>query len=224
MDNPAALKAPAGFNPAELTVALTQFITLIEKYAAASLCYDRVTLKREQVNPDYEHLWLALENTSFQGKHWPSFEFRLACANVRPNLFGAHPKLEFPEDTGKAQFDNWFAEAHDDFGAKFELRFAMPQSMDVSVWQRLSENDRKLIASLFGRLPSILGALDASGAHLRRPAKEWTNMVGEMKRILAQRMAPPKAIGPASPTTTVRLPAPPSVKPKRPASVAKKIK
>jgi hypothetical protein len=186
LEGPTLDAAPVGFVSNELKPALNRFIELIEKYMVASLHYDHVRLKRGERNPNYEHLWFEMENVAISGKQWPSFEFRLACANVRPNQFGEHPKLEFPEASGRTQIEQWFAESSDNLGAKLELRFATPQSMDVSVWRRLSENDRRLIVGLLGILPSMLVNLEESGEKLFRPAQDWQDMVNEMKRILVQ--------------------------------------
>ncbi len=103
LETPAALKLPAGFKPEALRNGLLELGRIIEQFPP-TLRYDRVGLKREQVNKDYEHLQLRFENLAFGGKRWPEFEFRLACANIRPKRFGTHPKLEFPEETSQAPF------------------------------------------------------------------------------------------------------------------------
>ncbi len=196
LENPAALKAPAEFNADQLKTGLGRFIDLIEKHAKASLRYDHIGLKREHIDPNYESLWLSLGNAAYRDQRWPAFEFRLSCANVRPGQFGLHPKFEFAEQTGPAQLEGWFAEAHDAFGPKLELRFALPNSIDVGVWQRVSENDRKLFVALLSRLPSMLAALKATGVQLQRPWDDWTKMLKDMQRIVASRLAPPKSITP----------------------------
>ncbi len=211
LESPAALKAPAGFNADQLKTGLGRFVELIEKHARSSLRYDVISLKREQVQPHYESLWLSLGNAAFRDQRWPTFEFRLSCANVRPGQFGLHPKLEFAEQKGTTQLEGWFEEAHDDFGPKLELRFALPGSVDVGVLKRLSENDRKLIVTLLSRLPSILSGLKATGVQLQRPWDDWTKMLKDMQRIIASRLAPPKPIEPPTAQAAVPkgLPAPP---------------
>ncbi len=156
----------------------------------ATLRFDTASLKREQVNPDYEHLWLCLHNLSFGGKRWPEFEFRLSCAGVRPKAFGRNPKLEFPEHTGQQPFAAWFDESFDDFGAKLELRFALPDAMDMALWQRLPSADHAFIAALLGRLPAILRTLQGAGQKIKRNWEDWLTMAGEMQRVLALRTAP----------------------------------
>ena len=149
--------------------------------------YDAVSLKREQVNPDYEHLWFRLDNVALQGQLWPNFEFRLSCAHVRPDSFGAFPKLEFPADSGQGPFQGWFVESSDDFGDKMELRFSVPDaSMDQEVWRRLAAEDRHLITALLTDLPRFLAALQQSGEKIQRPYADWTKMVSQMQRIATQ--------------------------------------
>lgn len=151
----------------------------------AVLRFDGVGLKREQVNPDYEHLWLRLGQLSLGEHCWPEFEFRLSCANVRPKKFGSHPKLEFPAETGQAPFDAWFEESYDDFGAKFELRFALPDAMDMAVWGQVSDRDRLFLKLLVQRLPAILSVLEHDGIKLKRAWKDWVKLAEETQNILA---------------------------------------
>lgn len=158
----------------------------------AILRYDRVSLKREQVNPDYEHLWLRFENLALGDKRWLEFEFRLSCADVRPNHFGRYPKLEFPEDSSQSPFEDWFIESYDNFGAKLELRFALPESkepesMDLEVWQRVSHNDRTFLSALIASLPAILHDLKSAGIHLKRPWDDWVQMALEIQRVVLLR-------------------------------------
>jgi len=153
----------------------------------AKLRFDQVSLKREQVNPDYEHLWLRLENVSLDGKRWPEFEVRLSCAHVSPDHFGYFPKLEFPAGASQAPFENWFVEATDDFGVKLELRFALPDMLDMKVWWRIVPKDRAFILALIDRLPMMLEALRGQGIKLRRDWQDWIQMTREMRRIGALR-------------------------------------
>lgn len=190
-----ALQAPAGtlaqldqVRRAALSAALAGQERAIAGEPAA-LRFDRVSLKREQVNPDYEHLWLQLGNLSLGEKRWGDVDFRLSCANVRPGKFGAHPKLEFPADTGAALLESWFAESFDDFGDKLELRFALPEAMDMSVWEKLNQADRALLQTLVARLPQMLARLDDGQARLSRPVSDWQQLAGAVQSILAARTA-----------------------------------
>ncbi|HEU4853583.1 MAG TPA: hypothetical protein VFT37_15650 [Telluria sp.] len=147
------------------------------------LRFDKVVLKREQVNSDYEHLWLRVINPALADMRWPEFEFRLSCANVRPGKFGAYPKLEFPAGAGEAPFEKWFIESYDDFGEKLELRFALPESMDTAVWQELSERDHAFIARLIAAIPSMLERMDDEGIVLARDWSDWSALAATVQRI-----------------------------------------
>ncbi len=210
---PAALQLPEGFNPQELQDGLAQLGTVIQQLPP-TLRFDQVKLTREQVNPDYEHLWLRFENLAFNGKRWPEFEFRLSCANVRPKHFGMYPKLEFPQHTGQAPFEAWFEEAYDDFGAKLELRFALPDAMDLAVWQRLSESDHAFIFALISRLPTLFDRLQSAGTNLKRPWADWLTMAQEVQRILLLRTAALPQASPATPQPVAKVAAHPSPKAK----------
>ena len=146
------------------------------------LLYSNVRLKHEQVNPDYEHLWLTLEQLSFNNTHLQSWSFRLSCAGLTPNEFGNQPKLELPEQDTQL-LDNWFQESHDQFGNKLEVRFALPNAMDMGVWKRLAASDQRLLKTLIDQLPDILAELEQQGRSLQRPWADWQQVVAEMRRI-----------------------------------------
>lgn len=172
---------------------------LLETIAAlpAAMRFDRIALKREQVNPDYEHLWLQLSNLSLGDKRWSDIDFRLSCANVRPGKFGGHPKLEFPSESGAILLGSWFAESFDDFGDKLELRFALPEAMDMSVWEKLAPADREVLAALTDTLPLMLSRLDHGQVRLNRNISEWQQLATDTKNIFATRtgmVAPPSVL------------------------------
>jgi len=173
---------PTGFNVQPLLSGLIRLEEVIENFPEV-LRFDRVSLRNEQVNPDYEHLWLHFDNLALGNKRYQDFEFRLSCGNVRPQHFGAYPKLEFPEVSGQAPFEAWFIEAHDDFGAKLELRFALPESMDLDVLHRLTESDRDFLFALIARLPAILATLQNTGAQLKRSWDDWINLANKIEQI-----------------------------------------
>jgi len=146
--------------------------------------FDELTLMREQVNHDYEHLWLNFRHVAIGTKRLLDFDFRISCANLRPKVFGQYPKLEFPETSGRAAFAEWFDESYDDFGPKLELRFALPESMDMQVWERLSASDREFLEALVQQIPAFLSELEASGVKLKRGWEDWQQLVREVGRIL----------------------------------------
>ena len=83
VQNPADLKFGANAQPEVLRTGLDKFSQIMQRFPT-TFRFDRVSLKREQVNHDYEHLWLRFENAAFGAQRWPEFEFRLSCTNVGP--------------------------------------------------------------------------------------------------------------------------------------------
>jgi hypothetical protein len=155
--------------------------------------FDSVALKNQQVNPDYEHLWFALSNVYFGARHWPSFEFRLGAANIKRGKFSQHPKLEFPQqESGAAQFENWFEESEDDRGPKFELRFdTSKKALDLNTWKALSSTDQAQLLSMSKQLPELLQRLQKSGTTISRPWSEWQNMVVDIQQAFQHSLSAP---------------------------------
>jgi hypothetical protein len=186
---PAVIRAPQGFNADEWLAGLRALKANLAQFPSV-LRFDHIRLKRQQVNPDYEHLWLILENLSLgDEQYWPRFEFRLSCSNVRPGMFGKFPKLEFPQVDDQTTLGSWFAESFDDFGDKLELRFALPDSMDLGVWHKLNKQDWGVLRQLIRFLPDWLQILAGNGVQLSRPVSEWQAMAREMQRITAKHTA-----------------------------------
>ena len=186
LQSPSLLKAPQNFDATGLIKALDKLDTNL-KALPEVLRYDKVKLKREQVNPDYEHLWFSFENMTASGKLIGDFEYRISCNNVRPKKFGDHPKLEFPEETCKTVMQSWFEESYDDYGAKLELRFAMPESMDMEVWGKLTTDDQNFIRDLVRQLPTVIEDLKLIGKTPRRGWNDWKVMIDETQRVLTMR-------------------------------------
>jgi hypothetical protein len=160
------------------------------------LRYDDVVLKRELINPDYEHLWLEFRGLALGTSAWRKFELRLGAALVQPDGFSLYPKFEFPLIDGKTKpFDSWYAESYDDSGAKLELRFALDkQAVDTAVLAKLSEADRGLLLRLVNATPDALLRLDAKRTAIHRPWSTWVDFArGVVALLQASRAAPANA-------------------------------
>lgn len=181
-NQPGALRAPEGFKPDLWLSALRTLKADLSLFPSVPR-FDRLSLKREQVNPDYEHLWLSFDNLNLGTQSATRFEFRISCANVRPGSFGKFPKLEFPEGDGQSLFNSWFPESSDDFGDKLELRFALPEAMDLGVWHKLSSQDQDVLRKLIKFLPDCLRYLEQKTVHISRSWQQWQGMVAEVQRI-----------------------------------------
>jgi hypothetical protein len=156
------------------------------------LRYDAVKLKRELINPDYEHLWLELKGMGLGSRTWPKFEIRLGAALVQRNGFSQFPKFEIPLIDGKTKpFDSWYAESQDDNGAKLELRFSLEkQVFDTSVWSKLDGIDKALFIRLIYSMPDILLRLEADHIAIHRPWASWIDLAkSAMQVIEVNRMA-----------------------------------
>jgi hypothetical protein len=105
--------------------------------------------------------------------------------------FGAHTKLEFPQDVSQGPLSGWYMESHDDFGAKLELRFAQPEAMDMAVWQQLPADDKKFVQALVRRISAMLRSLQDAALPLKRDWADWQQLAQDIQRILTLRAAPP---------------------------------
>ncbi|MDO9105277.1 MAG: hypothetical protein Q7U57_09980 [Methylovulum sp.] len=153
--------------------------------APAIFRFDTVSLYKEQVNPDYEHLWFKFKEVRFGDSYWPDFQFRLSAANVKREGFSVFPKLEFPlSDDKTLPFEKWTIEIEDAIGARMELRFALaPPAIDIQVWNSFVAHDQALIASILQQLPFILECVESQGSRISRPYDDWKNMVNEMQAV-----------------------------------------
>jgi hypothetical protein len=149
------------------------------------LRFERVKLKREIQNPDYEHLWLEFYDLEFGNYRKSKLEFRLGAAMIQPGSFSRFPKLEFPLVDGVHKpFESWFAESYDDHGGKFELRFSLDkQAFDVMNWLKLTTDDRLLLQSFILALPSSIASLVNDGVAIRRPWAQWSDFVRETTQL-----------------------------------------
>jgi hypothetical protein len=165
------------------------------------LRFDAVKLKRELINPDYEHLWLELKGLGLGSRTWPKFEIRLGAAMVERNGFSKYPKFEIPLIDGKTKpCDSWYAESQDDNGAKLELRFSLEkQVFDTSVWSRLGGADKALFLRLIYSMPDIFLRLEAEHVAIHRPWASWVDLAkSAMQVIEVNRMAAQSKDLPAS--------------------------
>jgi hypothetical protein len=156
------------------------------KLLPALLRYDEVRLKRELINPDYEHLWLEFRGLSLGAAQWKKFEIRLGAALVQHDGFSQYPKFEIPLIDGKTKpFDSWYAESQDDSGAKLELRFALDKNVfDVAVWSKLTDADKALVLRVIYAMPDALKRLEKQKAAIHRPWATWIDFATAAVKVL----------------------------------------
>jgi hypothetical protein len=184
---------PAHFDASFWRPSLKTLMTQI-KALPPVLRYEEVVLKRELINPDYEHLWMEFKGLSIGARNWRKFEIRLGAALVQAGGFSQYPKFEFPLIDGKNKpFESWYAESHDDSGAKLELRFALDkQALDTAVLTKLSEADRGLVLRLVNILPDALLRLEAEKTAIHRPWRTWIDFAQNAADLLKNSRATPK--------------------------------
>ena len=207
---------PANFDPSFWRPSLKTLMEQI-KTLPAVLRYDEVLLKRELINPDYEHLWLEFRGMALGTSLWRKFEVRLGAALVQSDGFSQYPKFEFPLIDGKTKpFDSWYAESHDDSGAKLELRFALDkQALDTTVLSKLSEVDRGLVLRVVNAMPDALLRLKTKKAAIHRPWDTWIEFARSAVALLKASRATPVASKAkfAVPTPAEAMPAPETITP-----------
>lgn len=194
------------------------------KQLPALLRYDEVRLKRELINPDYEHLWLEFRGLSLGALQWKKFEIRLGAALVQADGFSQYPKFEIPLIDGKTKpFESWYAESQDDSGAKLELRFALDKNVfDVAVWAKLADADKALLLRIIYAMPDALKRLEKQKTAIHRPWATWIDFAKAAMQVLESNKAAAKLQAPEpakieatatakalpAPATQAKLPAP----------------
>lgn len=187
-DGGRSLNAGGGADDFDLGFWQSSFLSLIENIRRLPQVfrYEKIKLKRELQNPDYEHLWLEFHDVTFDKFKSNKFELRIGASMIDRNGFSLLPKLEFPLVDGKHKpFASWFAESGDDFGQKFELRFSLEkQVFDLNTFQRLNIADQKLLQVLTFVLPTAINKLIKSRVSIHRPWATWSSFVNETAAIL----------------------------------------
>ncbi len=212
---------PAQFDLAFWRSSLKALISQVPALPAM-LRYDAVKLKRELINPDYEHLWLELNGLNLGNLNWKKFEIRLGAALVQSDGFSQYPKFEIPLIDGKTKpFESWYAESHDDSGVKLELRFALDKNVfDMAVWSKLSELDRALVLRLIYAMPDALKRLESNKTAIHRPWKTWVDFatgaiqVLEINKAFANKATAEAGALPSQNASQAALPSPSAIKDK----------
>jgi hypothetical protein len=149
--------------------------------------FERVTIKRELRNIDYEHIWLEIHNLQF-GKNYflPKFEFRIGASMLEAGGFSRHPKYEIPLIDGKTKpFESWYAESGDEYGSKFELRFDLNNNAaDFRVLSKLNKLDLYFVINIMLAIPQFINYLLESKITVSRSWDDWTAFVDEANQMV----------------------------------------
>jgi hypothetical protein len=178
------LSKPFDFDPRFWQGALNDLIVRFRKLPPI-LRYDKVVLKRELHNIDYEHLWLEVIGVQLGNISIPKLDFRIGASLVRPDGFSRYPKFEFPLlDRKHKPFESWYPESNDEHGPKFELRYDLDKkAMDMAALAKLSEVDRPLVLGLIVLAPQLVKDLIAQRISIHRPWVSWAEFAQEASEL-----------------------------------------
>jgi hypothetical protein len=176
---------PEGYDPSFYGNLFSQLISDFKKLPEV-MRFDRIKLKRELQNPDYEHLWFEIYGLSYKQYKKPKLEMRIGAQLEKGVEFSQLPKYEFPLIDGKLEpFESWFSESADDFGSKFELRFALDKNVfDFATWSKLALADRELTYWLISVAPIMLEEMIAQQVPINRDWKDWLGLANRSAALL----------------------------------------
>ena len=195
VNNGVGLGQAEGFDLSFWKSSLITLVQSIQKLPKI-LRFDSVRLKRELVNPNYEHLWLEFHDVQLDAYRQPKLEIRLGAALVQSEGFSRFPKVEIPLVDGKDKpFESWYPESHDDQGAKLELRFALDkQVFDLGVFTKLSALDQRLVQSFIYRLPAILNRLAKNKVSIHRQWQDWYEFARATALVMQHQLTQARAL------------------------------
>ncbi|MSW81294.1 MAG: hypothetical protein F2840_09085 [Actinobacteria bacterium] len=138
---------------------------------------------------EYEHIWLRLYDFCAWAVIWPVIDLRLASSHPANEEFGSMPKVEFPWN-GSGFIENDLAKSYfDEFGYKYELRFAKPSEMDFDGWMSLGTETRAMVKALIDALPHALQRLPATDERaLQRPISHWLEVVNTIQASMRRHL------------------------------------
>ncbi|MGD9974512.1 MAG: hypothetical protein AB7S77_15740 [Desulfatirhabdiaceae bacterium] len=148
-----------------------------------TLRFDEVNIDEKTLSKDCEYLEICLENVSCGDFAAPEFVFRLSCAGLQSFDFGSNPRLEFPQETGII-LKNWFDSSNNPDDPRLELRFALPEAMDLEVWNQLSGEDAEFIRMLISHLPALV---EENATSSGQEESKWSAVVRNVEQIFKRR-------------------------------------
>lgn len=169
------------------TQLLSGLISLQRKLQSwpAILRYDSICLERVVDQTPYRALEICLVNVSQGEKTWPSLTYYLASMDVEEKGFGRNPRIEFQEKA-RGFFENWFVETDDVRGRRLEIRFSLPDDMDIPVWGQLSEIDQIRVVSLISTLSLQLDELRHTDTRIEWG--DWLVISENIRTIIVNRV------------------------------------
>ena len=137
--------------------------------------YDQVSLVSASKGYNYSYIEIELNNVSIGTRIWANISFRLATADTNGDAFGTHPRLEFGNEKSSV-LEYWRYAKKTAAASPLELRFAIPDAMDIDVWGALPVNDKFLITGIIGTLIQQLEILQTLPTSTNPDWGAWKNL------------------------------------------------
>ena len=163
---------------------LCQLKTHLDKFPSV-LRFDRIYMVKITHQDAYWGVTLRLENLMQGEKYWDELTYSLSSVDHPGETAGQHPRIEFPK-SASGFFDNWFIESADDRGERFELRFRIPNEMDLAVWRQISGLDQLRLISLLSILEVQLSEL--KDVDVNMDWSRWVALGITMREIISKNM------------------------------------
>ncbi|MBD8124351.1 hypothetical protein IFT62_24395 [Pseudomonas lutea] len=151
------------------------------------LRYDHWDLIGVDLRSNYMGLKLKVSNAAINARHIPELVFTFATVDEGETSIGSYPRLEFAEES-RHYLESWFPETADHRGARWELRFATPNEMDMKVWNTLSGEDQVFMTAIIAELPIAVAGVVSNNSSFKNHRKEWVNIADSMRNIARQHL------------------------------------
>jgi hypothetical protein len=179
---------PKDMDPSFWRSSLTQLLLEL-KQLPKTIAFEKVTLKRELRNVDYEHVWLEIDNLQFGNDYFiPKFEMRIGASLIQSQGFSRYPKFEFPLIGGRVKpFESWYAESSDEHGSKFEVRFDLnKKAADFNALSKLSRPDLIFLINVILSAPQFVQYLEGTQVPVARTWGPWKSLAEDTNVLVAQ--------------------------------------
>ena len=179
---------PKDMDPSFWRSSLTQLLLEL-KQLPKTIAFEKVALKRELRNVDYEHVWLEIDNLQFGNDYFiPKFEMRIGASLIQSQGFSRYPKFEFPLIGGRVKpFESWYAESSDEHGSKFEVRFDLnKKAADFNALSKLSRPDLIFLINVILSAPQFVQYLEVTQVPVARTWAPWKILAEDANVLVAQ--------------------------------------
>ena len=144
------------------------------------LRYENIDLVNITNNTSELSLQIRLTNLELGHYQWESLTYVIGTKELEHCYFGADPFLKFPPESQQA-FD--YAQQPSTTNKLLDFSFRTNQAFEQVLWDRLSEKDRLLLASLASSLPRQLESIENNGNPIPKGISAWTMIAQRIRHI-----------------------------------------